>query len=312
MTDLSEATEAAALGRRNDRILLWAVAAYIVVLSALMLVRGVSITPDVLLVAFGLAAVLLGRGRLFLRDWIPFIGLFFAYELMRGYADNLGIAVHVTDVLAIERLLFFGSVPTQVLQDALHPATGSDVLASAATVFYFLHFPLPIAVGVLPVAPSPARLLRLRRRADPAGDGRLRHVRPAAGRAAVVGGRARLSQRTGRRAGDRLPQGAGVRPAGPVLRLRGPLSVQLHDLRHQPEPGRGLPVAPRRLPVPRLPVRATGVRPGRLDPARVLGLRLVRRSSTWPTTTSSTSSAGCSTRRPPTGWSSTPRPGSAG
>ena len=147
MTDATDVTETAELGRRNDRILLWAIGAYIVLLSALMLVRGVSITPDVLLVAFGLAAVLLGRGRLFLRDWIPFIGLFFAYELMRGYADNLGIAIHVTDVLAIERALFLGLVPTQVLQDALHPATGPDILASVATVFYFLHFPLPIAVG---------------------------------------------------------------------------------------------------------------------------------------------------------------------
>ncbi len=144
---MTDVPETASLGRRNDRILLWAVGAYIVILSALMLVRGVSITPDVLLVAFGLAAVLLGRGRLFVRDWIPFIGLFFAYELMRGYADNIGLAVHVTDVLAIERLLFFGNVPTQVLQDALHPATGTDPLASAATIFYFLHFPLPIAVG---------------------------------------------------------------------------------------------------------------------------------------------------------------------
>lgn len=147
VTDTTDTTESSGLGRRNDRILLWAVGAYIVILSALMLVRGVSITPDVLLVAFGLAAVLLGRGRLFLRDWIPFIGLFFAYELMRGYADNIGLAVHVTDVLALERLLFLGHVPTQVLQDALHPATGPDILASVATIFYFLHFPLPIAVG---------------------------------------------------------------------------------------------------------------------------------------------------------------------
>ncbi len=84
------------LGRRNDRILLVAIGGYIVLLSALMLARGVSITPDVLLVALGLAAVLLGRGRLFLRDWIPFIGLFFA-------------------------------------------GTG--------TIFYFLHFPQPLAVG---------------------------------------------------------------------------------------------------------------------------------------------------------------------
>jgi hypothetical protein len=135
------------LGRRNDRLLLALVAGYIVILSALMIVRGVSITPDVLLVALGLAAVLLGRGRLFLRDWVPFIGLFFAYELMRGYADNLGLEVHVTDVLAFERALFLGTVPTATLQSALHPATGVDWLAVISTIFYFLHFPLPIAVG---------------------------------------------------------------------------------------------------------------------------------------------------------------------
>ncbi len=135
------------LVRRNDRILLLAVGAYIVLLSTLMILRGVSITPDVLLVALGLAAVILGRGRLFLRDWIPFIGLFFAYELMRGYADNFGADVHVTDIVSIERAISFGALPTQVLQEWLHPATGVDPVAVASTVLYFLHFPLPLAVG---------------------------------------------------------------------------------------------------------------------------------------------------------------------
>ena len=135
------------LARRNDRILLLAVGAYIVVLSALMILRGVSITPDVLLVALGLAAVILGRGRLFLRDWIPFIGLFFAYELMRGYADNFGADIHVTDVIDLERIVGLGSIPTQVLQQWLHPASGVDLVAVASTVLYFLHFPLPLAVG---------------------------------------------------------------------------------------------------------------------------------------------------------------------
>jgi hypothetical protein len=135
------------LGRRNDRLLVGLLGGYIALLSVLMIVRGVSITPDVLLVALGLAAVLLGRGRLFFRDWIPFIGLFFAYELMRGYADNFGAAVHVEDVLAAERFLFLGRVPTEVLQAWLHPAIGTDWIAVLATVFYFLHFPLPIAVA---------------------------------------------------------------------------------------------------------------------------------------------------------------------
>jgi hypothetical protein len=137
----------AQLGRRNDRLLIGLVAGYIVLLSALMIVRGVSLTPDVLLVALGLAAILLGRGKLFVRDWIPFIGLFFAYELMRGYADNFGAAVHVEDVIALERWLFLGHVPTQVLQSWLHPATGFDPWAVIGTVFYFLHFPLPLAIA---------------------------------------------------------------------------------------------------------------------------------------------------------------------
>ncbi len=135
------------LGQRNDRILLLAVGGYIGLLSALMIVRGVSVTPDVLLVALGMAAVILGRGRLFFRDWIPFIGLFFAYELMRGYADNFGASIHVADIVALEKTLFGGRLPTEILQSALHPATGVDPIAVVATIFYFLHFPLPLAIG---------------------------------------------------------------------------------------------------------------------------------------------------------------------
>jgi len=139
----------AGLHRRNDRLLLLTIVGYIAVLSALMIASGISITPDVLLVALGLAAVLLGRGRLFIRDWVPFIGLFLAYELMRGFADDINRVIHSADILAIERTLFGGALPTQVLQEALHPATGSDPWAIAGTIFYFLHFPLPIAVAFL-------------------------------------------------------------------------------------------------------------------------------------------------------------------
>ncbi len=139
------------LTRRNDRLLLGAVAAYAVLLSCLMIARGISVTPDLVVVAFGLAALLIGRGKLFLRDWIPFLALFFAYELMRGYADKFGLPVHVADVVSAERLVSFGQIPTSVLQQLLHhgPATAPDGLATLSVVFYFLHFPLPLAVGFL-------------------------------------------------------------------------------------------------------------------------------------------------------------------
>ena len=139
------------LGRRNDRLLLAAIASYAVILSVLMIARGISVTPELIVVAFGLAALLLGRGKLFLRDWIPFLALFFAYELMRGYADKFGLPIHVTDVVSVERIIGLGGLPTTFLQQLFHqgPASAQDNLATLSVVFYFLHFPLPLAVGFL-------------------------------------------------------------------------------------------------------------------------------------------------------------------
>lgn len=144
------------LGLRNERLLMIALGVYVVLVIGLMFERGVGLTPDVLAVAFGLSAVVLGRGRLFLRDWIPFVALLLAYELMRGVADDTGIDVHIEDLAIAERLLAFGAIPTQVLQDALRPATGIDLIAIGATVVYMLHFALPLATGyVLWVARRP-------------------------------------------------------------------------------------------------------------------------------------------------------------
>ena len=139
------------LGQRNDLLLLAAMAAYAVLLSVLMIWRGIAVTPDLVVVSFALAALVLGRGKLFLRDWIPFIALFLAYELMRGYADQFGLPIHVTDVISIDRLIGLGSPPTTLLQSLLHSGSASspDNLATISVIFYCLHFPLPLAIGFL-------------------------------------------------------------------------------------------------------------------------------------------------------------------
>jgi PAP2 superfamily len=136
-----------ALRRRNDRLLVAGVLAYAGLVVVLMIVGGVAITPDVMAVAFGLAAVLLGRGRLFLRDWVPFVVLLLAYELMRGIADDAGLPLHAADLARAEQILALGNLPTRVLQDALRPASGVDPVAILATVVYMLHFALPLATG---------------------------------------------------------------------------------------------------------------------------------------------------------------------
>ena len=143
LTPTSAAATTGCCWRRSRR--------YAVLLSILMIARGISVTPDVVVVAFGLAALVLGRGRLFLRDWIPFLALFFAYELMRGYADKFGLPIHVADVISIERIIGLGGLPTTLLQ-AAPPGRRERAptrLATISLIFYFLHFPLPLAVGFL-------------------------------------------------------------------------------------------------------------------------------------------------------------------
>jgi hypothetical protein len=132
---------------RTERWLIVGVVGYAALVVALMVAGGLRITPDVLIVALGLVAVLLGRGKLFLRDWIPFVVIFLAYELMRGIADDAGFPVHVEDVAAIELAIFRGTLPTAWLQERMAPAEGVGVAAIVATILYMLHFALPVATG---------------------------------------------------------------------------------------------------------------------------------------------------------------------
>ena len=66
-----------------------------------------------------------GRTRLFLRDWLPFVVIFLAYELMRGIADDAGFPVHVTDVIAAERWLFAGTIPPPGCRTGWRPRPAS-------------------------------------------------------------------------------------------------------------------------------------------------------------------------------------------
>lgn len=130
---------------RRPRLILVGSVIYLALIFGTMLWRGISIEPEWVVLALLLIAVALGRGRSFVVDWAPFLLLFFAYEAMRGFAAKTGFAPH--DLSGMERALFFGNIPTLLLQHAFyHPGVVSwqDV---AAMFFYFMHFPLPIVVG---------------------------------------------------------------------------------------------------------------------------------------------------------------------
>lgn len=144
----ADVPERPSVRRRRAWLLPSLVAGYLAVVTLFMVfVLHLSVSPERLLILMLIAALVLGRARLFLADWIPFLVLFLSYEYLRGLGGKFGMPIH--DVTGLERWISFGHVPSLALQQGFyHPGQVSwyDV---AATAFYFLHFAFPLILGYL-------------------------------------------------------------------------------------------------------------------------------------------------------------------
>lgn len=129
---------------RTMRILL---VAYLLLIVTIMLLAQISITPDLFVLWTLFIAVLLGRGRAFLRDWLPLVAIFVAWESARGLSQFLATRVESDSIIAIERGLFFGLVPTVELQRMFHDPTQLSALNVTMSAVYLSHFLLPLAIG---------------------------------------------------------------------------------------------------------------------------------------------------------------------
>jgi hypothetical protein len=158
--------------RRGLRRLLCA--GLLAVLVGTCLVTGLPTDRLVLLgwVLAALAVQSLGRGRMalvrMLADWVPLVALLMLYDLSRGMADGLGVAVHVTEPAAVDRWLGDGVLPTVWLQEHW----GASWWAAVASLVYASHFV---------VTPLVLALLWLRDRARWAGYARMVLALSAAG-----------------------------------------------------------------------------------------------------------------------------------
>jgi membrane-associated phospholipid phosphatase len=150
-TQIPEEAAQAHLGDRRQlsRAMVALLIGYVSLVIVLMVVRGAYMSPDLFVVLALVVAVVLGRTRLFLRDWLPFAAIFLGWESMRGLADELGATVHSADVIAIERFFFFGHVPSEVLQAAFHVPGKVNWLDLATTFLYVAHFALPLVVAFI-------------------------------------------------------------------------------------------------------------------------------------------------------------------
>jgi membrane-associated phospholipid phosphatase len=131
--------------RRPGALLIGSIV-YLALIFGVMLWRGISIEPEWVVLALLVIAIAMGRGRVFVADWGPFLLLFFAYEAMRGFASKTGFAAN--DLSGLEKTVF-GGLPTLTLQHAFYNPNTVSPQDVVAMFFYFMHFPLPILVGFI-------------------------------------------------------------------------------------------------------------------------------------------------------------------
>jgi len=161
MTADEEVRSAKNLGRASDgrslnQFTTVLLIGYLAFIAAFMVLRRAALTPDVFFVFVSAIAVLLGRGRAFVRDWAPFLVIFLAWEAMRGIAYRFGATVQSDSIIAVERFVSLGNVPPEALQRLFYQPGRIGPLEVASAAVYAAHFLLPLTI---------AFVLWLRRRA---------------------------------------------------------------------------------------------------------------------------------------------------
>jgi hypothetical protein len=93
------------------------------------------------------AALLSGRGLLFVKDWGVFFVVLLAWQLASPLALKFGFPWHLTELLNADKFLFFGHVPPLWLQQHLYRPGVLQPWDILAATMYMMHFLAPLAAG---------------------------------------------------------------------------------------------------------------------------------------------------------------------
>jgi len=142
------------------RLMALAVVAWLVYIGILMLMRGGSLSAELLLVVAALIALAILADRPVLRELLPFALIALTWEAMRGLSADLVARVHAVDVATVERSLFGwlagGRTPSEGLQGMFHTVGSINAVDVVATIVYLGHFVAPVVIGVLIWRRSPS------------------------------------------------------------------------------------------------------------------------------------------------------------
>lgn len=119
---------------------------YIVFICAYMIFHRIWFSPDQFFVFALFGTTLVGKARLFLKDWLPFILFYLGYEFLRGLVPFVSKNVHIFPMINIDKMIF-GFIPTVRLQSLLYNPNHLMWYDYIAVTVYISHFVTPLIFG---------------------------------------------------------------------------------------------------------------------------------------------------------------------
>lgn len=133
---------------RYDKFMFSLAIAYLLAICGFMVWHRNFFSPDQFFVFALVAALLLGRVKTFLWDWVPLMLLLFGYEYIRGLVPLVNKHVHVHLMIYFDQFVF-GTVPTVNLQSRFYTPGHPHWYDYAAVCLYLLHFIVPMMVAFI-------------------------------------------------------------------------------------------------------------------------------------------------------------------
>ena len=140
--------------RRGQRVRALCIVLYLAAFVGVVALWGLPASRDRVLiwVIAGLIIVAAGRpnglSRLIV-DFLPVIVFLYAYDLLRGGADELSTHVYALPQLRVDEWLFGGTAPTITLQHALWTSGHPHVWDYVAIAVYLTYFVVPVTVAAV-------------------------------------------------------------------------------------------------------------------------------------------------------------------
>lgn len=132
----------------HDKAVIGISIVYLVVVCAYMIVHRVWFSPDQFFAFAIVGALIIGRAKLFLLDWLPFLSLYFGYEYLRGLVPSFTSRVHIFPMINFDQFVF-GFIPTIKLQALLYNPMHLQWYDYVAVTMYICHFVSPMLIGFI-------------------------------------------------------------------------------------------------------------------------------------------------------------------